>query len=94
MVVWIEIEEMRTVCGKGQVTTCVVVWIEILTLFRSADNPDVTTCVVVWIEIRNLTHGEAYKMSPPAWWCGLKYTIYYMVGSSIVSPPAWWCGLK
>ena len=34
----------------------------------------VTTCVVVWIEIQNCPMSVTIFWSPPAWWCGVKYT--------------------
>ena len=55
------------------VTTCVVVWIEIYVYGSYEYCLQVTTCVVVWIEIAMLSCWTAGKVSPPAWWCGLKF---------------------
>ena len=58
------------------VTTCVVVWIEISHCVHTADTGYVTTCVVVWIEIHPYSQSIPMPVSPPAWWCGLKCTLY------------------
>ena len=57
------------------VTTCVVVWIEIKEHPDDPDLLDVTTCVVVWIEISKTSPKTFTQLSPPAWWCGLKFKI-------------------
>ena len=77
------------------VTTCVVVWIEIPTTQVGRSSAIVTTCVVVWIEI----YVPPIKirpriLSPPAWWCGLKFLCEPFCYMVVPSPPAWWCGLK
>ena len=58
------------------VTTCVVVWIEIILLMALFVLLIVTTCVVVWIEIWVRWELELKNESPPAWWCGLKYSAF------------------
>ena len=74
MVVWIEIVKARWKSRHDFVTTCVVVWIEIYFSQLISVSSLVTTCVVVWIEIRQVYLDAFFSQSPPAWWCGLKYT--------------------
>ena len=75
VVVWIEIVYVCSSPMHIQVTTCVVVWIEIFVFGLIVGFIVVTTCVVVWIEIPNSkSSGTRFSPSPPAWWCGLKFS--------------------
>ena len=74
MVVWIEIITKSTDFRPKSVTTCVVVWIEMLGCSTILSHMAVTTCVVVWIEIWIFKPFGHITVSPPAWWCGLKFT--------------------
>ena len=55
-----------------KVTPCVGVWIETIRIITSLVVFNVTPCVGVWIEtVFRKTHW-LYKVSHPAWVCGLK----------------------
>ncbi len=77
--VWIEILNVMTMRVNCWVTPCVGVWIEIYSTVWSQYLYGVTPCVGVWIEIRLSTRVGNASRSLPAWECGLKYIITYLL---------------
>ena len=70
--VWIETTLKEAVKKGIKVTPCVGVWIETLLNSPLGLSGSVTPCVGVWIETLKTILSHTYRLSHPAWVCGLK----------------------